>query len=374
MDVATWSVLLAVLALTRLTEGYSVEEGGASHSPRQSKLLFTTGPDLAEVRQLRERLERLEEGVLNSGRTTELQDIRERVTRLEGGVPGGYETFEDAKKNFTMVWSNITNIYSKVKVLRAADKLKCSVKKCDNIRTKLKKVQKEVEFLKNLNMTQVEMAITQISTFTSTISTLQANVVSLTDNATKQQVEINSLNTKVTSLESTVTAMTDNATKQQVEINTLKTEVVTLQTGITTNKNTISEHRNCFLDIYHADCPTAKRRSGRDLDENHEEEEKDNESGAALVIEDYDDFNLGPHPSIILKDIFRSNKLAEMKSKFQKKKKKKKKEKYVTRQTSTTSLVGNVKILIACMTDPSSTQCGTLYRSDCTGYFYFDFK
>ena len=322
------------LALVRFTLGYSVEEEDSSSSSREPKLIF--GASQAEISELRARLDRLEERMGAGTEAGELSDIRQRVTRLEGGVTGGYETFDDAKANFTAVFSNITNIYQKVKVLRAANTLKCSVTKCDNIRTKVKKINSQVEFLKNLNVTQLTAALTQF----------------------------NNLTTTITTLETSIAAMTDNATKQQAEIESLKTEVVTLQTGITTNTASITKQNNCFLDINSADCPTAKRRSGRNLDDDTEEEEEtEEEQEEGLVIKDYDDFDLGPHPSLILKDIFRSSKLADMKTKFNKKKKKKRKNKKVNRQnTGTLPLVTNLKILIECMTDPTSTQCGTIYR------------
>ena len=42
---------------------------------------------------------------------------------------------------------NITNIYSKIKALREANKLKCSRKKCENINSKVKKTDTYVKFL-----------------------------------------------------------------------------------------------------------------------------------------------------------------------------------------------------------------------------------
>ena len=330
------SLIGPVIALTlvSLTRGFSVEEEDSSSSSRQPKLIFGSGVSPAEISELRERLDRLEQRTGGGGEAGELSDIRKRVARLEGGVPGGYETFEDAKKNFTAVFSNITNIYEKVKVLRAANKLKCSVKKCDNIRTKVKKIQQEFEFLKNLNLTEITEALTQFSNLTTTLTTM----------------------------ETTIAALNDNATKQQVEIESLKTEVVTLQTGITTNTASITKQNNCFLDINSADCPTAKRRSPRNLEDDDTEETEDTEEQDGLVIEDYDDFDLGPHPSLILKDIFRSSKLADMRTKFNKKKKKRKNKKVNRQTTGTLPLVSNLKILIECMTDPTSTQCGTIYR------------
>ena len=322
------SVIAITLVWLALAEGFSVEDEELSGSnSRQPKLIFGNGVSQLEITELRSRLDMLEKRVGGGGEGGELSDIEKRVARLEGGVPGGYETFEDAKTNFTAVFSNITNIYEKVKVLRAANKLKCSVKKCDNIRTKVKKVQTEMEFLKNLNITELTEALTKFANLTATI----------------------------TNLETSLAAMTDNATKQQAEIETLKTQVVTLQTDVTSNTASITKLNNCFLDINSADCPSAKRRSARNLEDIEETEEE-----GGLVINDYDDFDLGPHPSLILKDIFRSSKLTDMRSKFNKKRNKKKK---VNRQASgTVPLVSNLKILIECMTDPTSTQCGTIYR------------
>ena len=56
----------------------------------------------------------------------------------------GAKMMEEVRVNFTTTFSNITNIYSKIKVLRAANALKCSKKKCDNIRTKVKKINQDV--------------------------------------------------------------------------------------------------------------------------------------------------------------------------------------------------------------------------------------
>ena len=339
---------MIAFTLVTFTRGFSVEEEDSSS--RQPKLIFGGGVSQQEISELRTRLDRLEERTGGGDEAGELSDIRKRVARLEGGVPGGYETYEDAQANFTAVFSNITNIYEKVKVLRAANKLKCSVKKCDNIRTKVKKVQTELEFLKNLNLTEITQALTQFTNLTSTITTLETSIATM--------------NTTITTLETSIATMNDNATKQQVEIESLKTEVVTLQTSITTNTASITKQNNCFLDINSADCPTARRRSPRNLDDDDDddtEETDDTEEQDDLVINDYDDFDLGPHPSLILKDIFRSSKLADMRTKFNKKRKKKNKK--VNRQTSgTVPLISNLKILIECMTDPTSTQCGTTYR------------
>ena len=202
----------------------------------------------------------------------------------------------------------------------------------------------------------------EIASLTTTVSTLNASVNTLASDVTTHKTEIASLTTTIGTLTTTVASMSDNATKQQAEIDTLKTEVVTLQTSVTANTKSTTEHRSCFLDLNSADCPTAKRRSGREIEETEEPEEQE-----GLVIEDYDDFDLGPHPSLILKDIFRSSRLAEIQTKFKKNKKNKnknKKKKVIQKSTGTQPLVTNLKIMIECMTDPTSSQCASLYRSD----------
>ena len=54
------------------------------------------------------------------------------------------------------VFSNITNLYSKVKVNRQSINKKCSKKKCDRILTKTAKLETSIDFLENTNITVLE--------------------------------------------------------------------------------------------------------------------------------------------------------------------------------------------------------------------------
>ena len=83
---------------------------------------------------------------------------------------------EDISANFTNIYSEISNLYVKIKALRSAGNRKCSKKKCDNNRKAIKKLKVEVAFLKNINVTQVNETIVQINTFQTTVTDLQTSV------------------------------------------------------------------------------------------------------------------------------------------------------------------------------------------------------
>ena len=82
----------------------------------------------------------------------------------------------DISANFTNIYSEISNLYVKIKALRSAGNRKCSKKKCDNNRKAIKKLKVEVAFLKNINVTQVNETIVQINTFQTTVTDLQTSV------------------------------------------------------------------------------------------------------------------------------------------------------------------------------------------------------
>ena len=82
----------------------------------------------------------------------------------------------DISANFTNIYSEISNLYVKIKALRSAGNRKCSKKKCDNNRKAIKKLKVEVAFLKNINVTQVNETIVQINTFQTTVTDIQTSV------------------------------------------------------------------------------------------------------------------------------------------------------------------------------------------------------
>jgi len=408
------SKIFILLVIFTFCSGTNIEDdkeiSGSSY--RNGKLLFGNGANLDAIQELRARLDKLEAEV-KSGSSYQSDDSFMQPRFLE-----------QTRVNITTAFSNITNLYTKVKALRAANALKCSKKKCENIRTKVKKVNKELEFLKNINVTQLQETIATINTFQNTITSLQSSLATLESTSTAQQASITALEststtqqatltaqqasitaleststtqqasitaletkstaqqTSITALESTsatqqtsitalettntaqqtdidtvktsVTSLTTANTQQQTQIDTVETKVTTiettvtsLQTSVTSNTDKVTKVNNCFADINSADCPSAKRRNGRDLDNNNLEEDVGNN--------DYDD--LGPHPSLILKNIFRANR-AE--GKGNKKKKNHKRKKY---RQGTTALIPALKILVACMNDNTAATCTAEYSA-----------
>ena len=178
----------------------------------------------------RDRLEKLEsqfQARFNFGASDPSNNLENQLRQVE----------TESRVNFTTTFNNITNLYNKVKALRAANALKCSKTKCEKTRAKVKKMNKELEFLKNLNVTQLQESLTTISDFQTTITGLETSVTTLNDNATKQQAEIDTVKTSVTTLETTVT---------------------NLQTSVTSNTEKVTKVNNCFADINSADCPSAR--------------------------------------------------------------------------------------------------------------------
>merc|ERR1719410_803724 len=87
----------------------------------------------------------------------------------------------ETRADIATAFSNITNLYSKVK-----------------------KMNKELEFLKNINVTQLQETIATINTFQNTISTLESSVASLESTSTAQQASITSLESTSTAQQSSI--------------------------------------------------------------------------------------------------------------------------------------------------------------------------
>ena len=154
---------------------------------------------------------------------------------------------EEVRVNFTTTFSNITNIYSKIMALRSANALKCSKKKCNNLKTKVKKMNTEIKFLNNLNLTSLDATMQTISTFSSTVSSLEPNLTTVSST-------VSTLETNLTTVSSTVTI---------------------LETNVTSNTEKITKVDNCFADINSADCPSARTRRGKAIDGDVDEVDND---------------------------------------------------------------------------------------------------
>ena len=254
--------------------------------------------------------------------------------------------FRQNTVEFTAVWSNITNIYGKVKALRAANTLKCSVKKCENLRTKVKRMNQELKFLNDANLTQLTEDIKIIATFTTTIDTLKSDVATIKTDIATMQTDIADTKTKVTALETTAAA-------QQVDIDATKAKVATIEPSVTSNTNNVNKINNCFADLNSADCPSARIRSDRDLDYEYEIDEE--------VIEETEEEDRNA-PSVILRNIYsRMSRARKSGNKKKNNNKKTQKQKTTTRQ-STVPLIPEVKAILACMTDNTASACTAKYR------------
>ena len=206
---------------------------------------------------------------------------------------------EEVRVNFTTTFSNITNIYSKIMALRSANALKCSKKKCNNLKTKVKKMNTEIKFLNNLNLTSLDATMQTISTFSSTVSSLETNL---------------------TTVSSTVS--------------TLETNLTTVSSTVTSNTEKIVKVDNCFADINSADCPSARTRRGKAIDEDVDE-----------VDNDID------HSEILGNGIKRRPR------------RRNKNNKRGPGRQSTTPLVPQLKTVLACMADNTASACTAQYRS-----------
>ena len=101
------------------------------------------------------------------------ENIKDRMSET---LKNFSNTDSDIASNFTNIYNEISNLYVKIKALRAAGDRKCSLKKCDNNRKAIKKLKMEVAFLKMINVTEVNNTIVQINTFTTTVTDLQTSV------------------------------------------------------------------------------------------------------------------------------------------------------------------------------------------------------
>ena len=103
----------------------------------------------------------------------------------------------------------------------------------------------------------------------------------------------------------------------------------------------------CFGDITSSDCPSGSSRRGKLLELDEEESSIDELENEKL---------LGPHPSVLLREI-----LSNYYKSYPKNPKKPKKSRTKSRQ-STTGVIDTLVTHIACMTDPSDSKCTKKYR------------
>ena len=70
------------------------------------------------------------------------------------------------QKKFEAIFSNLTNVYSKIKVNRQNINKKCSKKKCERILNNIDKLETSVDFLQDTNITVLEQMVEMIKNST----------------------------------------------------------------------------------------------------------------------------------------------------------------------------------------------------------------
>ena len=158
--------------------------------------------------------------------------------------------------------------------------------------------------------------------------------------------------------------------KLYTKVSSLESTVATLQPEVTSNTEKITKVNNCFADINSADCPSARYRTGKSAEQQSAEEEEEEELDTAASRSDLDDvdqydaddgFELDP--SSLLRSIFRFRRDTSSR-----RKKNKTKKKAVAAGVpavsarSTTPLVPQLRILLACMADSAASTCTAQYR------------
>jgi len=75
------------------------------------------------------------------------------------GVTGGSQSYDTAQQTYTAIFSNITDVYEKVRANRRDIDKKCPRTKCEKILNKVKKVKASVEFIQTMNLTMLEQMV-----------------------------------------------------------------------------------------------------------------------------------------------------------------------------------------------------------------------
>ena len=107
---------------------------------------------------------------LVNGLISRVDSLEAKVTSLEASlaslgsvdVEGGLQSYSGAQTKFENIFSNITNIYDKIKVNRKNINKKCSKKKCERILSNIDKLETSVDFLQDTNITVLEQMVEMI--------------------------------------------------------------------------------------------------------------------------------------------------------------------------------------------------------------------
>ena len=155
--------------------------------------------------------------------------------------------------------------------------------------------------------------------------------------------------------------------KLYTKVSSLESTVATLQPEVTSNTEKITKVNNCFADINSADCPSARYRTGKSAEQQSAGEEELDTAASRSYLDDvgqYDnDDGFELDPSSLLRRIFRFRRDTSSRRKKNKSKKKAAAAGVpAVSARSTTPLVPQLRILLACMADSAASTCTAQYR------------
>ena len=157
--------------------------------------------------------------------------------------------------------------------------------------------------------------------------------------------------------------------KLYTKVSSLESTVATLQPEVTSNTEKITKVNNCFADINSADCPSARYRTGKSAEQQSAGEEELDTAASRSYLDDvgqYDnDDGFELDPSSLLRSIFRFRRDTSSRRKKNKAKKKAAAAAAgvpAVSARSTTPLVPQLRILLACMADSAASTCTAQYR------------
>ena len=155
--------------------------------------------------------------------------------------------------------------------------------------------------------------------------------------------------------------------KLYTKVSSLESTVATLQPEVTSNTEKITKVNNCFADINSADCPSARYRTGKSAEQQSAGEEELDTAASRSYLDDVDQYDADDgfelDPSSLLRRIFRFRRDTSSRRKKNKTKKKAAAAGVpAVSARSTTPLVPQLRILLACMADSAASTCTAQYR------------
>lgn len=126
------------------------------------------------------------------------------------------------KGELSEIWTSIEDIYRKYKDLRTDSGQKIGGARFENLRDKVKKMNKQLKVVNKMNLTRMEETLSSISTFTSTLSLLEENL-------TKVNMKIERIETNIGSIQNFETIQSQREDLNITDLSSHNAEMMKLQ-------------------------------------------------------------------------------------------------------------------------------------------------